>query len=378
MATILIIDDEKDYREELELILSREGHTVFTAVDSYSAIDLGLREKPEMLIVDWMLKDSINGLTLVDVMRIVNPAIQVVLISGFGSRDLRFEADAKNAYSFLDKPFSAEQIKRIAREAEALPQTVADGPLDLLDPVGVIEIDEQGRVLYMNPHMEQLCADLGMKILPQTVQRIFGPKALELIENAAQNWCDLLPLSDSFVTWSVRLREWPESRSRFLFILEKRHALYQRSPIVRLLVGESVRSDYTWPSLVHLLVVDNQQLSRRIIVESFRRIGCACHAATTCEEAIQLLTRDSDILIVVIDYEVAGEETRNFINEIRSARPGIIVVGTSRNGREASFDSERVDHYLEKPWVAKDLIQLLALEEDSFQTMRTDGETLTS
>ncbi len=62
MARILVVDDEADIREFLELALRRNGHEVKTATRDLEAYAMGVEFRPEVLVIDWMLGASVDGI----------------------------------------------------------------------------------------------------------------------------------------------------------------------------------------------------------------------------------------------------------------------------------------------------------------------------
>ncbi|MEM6765917.1 MAG: response regulator transcription factor [Bacteroidota bacterium] len=52
---ILIVDDEEDILDLLEYNLEQEGYQVLKALDGEKAIDLAVREKPDMILLDIMM-----------------------------------------------------------------------------------------------------------------------------------------------------------------------------------------------------------------------------------------------------------------------------------------------------------------------------------
>jgi CheY-like chemotaxis protein len=62
MANVLVVDDEEVYRTYLSGWLTRDGHEVQIASNGQEAIEIGKAFPPDVLIVDWMLKNEYYGL----------------------------------------------------------------------------------------------------------------------------------------------------------------------------------------------------------------------------------------------------------------------------------------------------------------------------
>jgi CheY-like chemotaxis protein len=56
-ATILVAEDHTDSREALRALLEGFGYRVLTASDGHEAIDLALRDAPDLILMDIMMPD---------------------------------------------------------------------------------------------------------------------------------------------------------------------------------------------------------------------------------------------------------------------------------------------------------------------------------
>lgn len=110
MSRILIVDDEPHYGAYLGDWLSRQGHEVKTAITPHDAIDCGVAWRPHVLVADWMLKSTLDGLHVSAAIREANPAVQTILITGYASPELRARAEEAQVFRFVEKPFSLEDI----------------------------------------------------------------------------------------------------------------------------------------------------------------------------------------------------------------------------------------------------------------------------
>ncbi len=123
MARVLIIDDTETYRRYLKLELEEEGHEVETAADGGEAVIVAERFKPDLLVVDWMLRDSRDGLEVARELSASLPNMRTILITGYPSVDLRRKALDASVVRFLKKPFSLETLRRAVHDA--LPRLAA-------------------------------------------------------------------------------------------------------------------------------------------------------------------------------------------------------------------------------------------------------------
>ena len=57
MNTVLVVDDEKKFRELISLYLRSEGLNVLEAADGASAIEIFQSKNPDLIVLDVMLPD---------------------------------------------------------------------------------------------------------------------------------------------------------------------------------------------------------------------------------------------------------------------------------------------------------------------------------
>ena len=119
MATdILVVDDEADIRELVAGILEDEGHGTRTAKCSDTAIAAVRERRPTMVFLDiWLQGSKLDGLELLDEIKIMHPELPVVMISGHGNIETAVSAIRRGAYDFIEKPFKADRLLLIAQRA---------------------------------------------------------------------------------------------------------------------------------------------------------------------------------------------------------------------------------------------------------------------
>jgi CheY-like chemotaxis protein len=119
MAKILIVDDEPVCRESTRLLLSFQGFDVRTAAGSSEAYQAALAFVPDVLIVDWILRDALDGLEVAQTLRTtINPDLRTILITGYLSADLEARARAFPSLEYLTKPVEpADLLSAVAKAA---------------------------------------------------------------------------------------------------------------------------------------------------------------------------------------------------------------------------------------------------------------------
>ncbi|MEJ2052096.1 MAG: response regulator [Calditrichota bacterium] len=106
---ILVVDDEKNIRRSMQMILSSEGYLVSLAGNAREALDLLKKEIPDVIFLDVMLPDR-DGLSLLPEIKSNYPATEIIMISGHANLSMAVEATRAGAYDFLEKPLQKEKI----------------------------------------------------------------------------------------------------------------------------------------------------------------------------------------------------------------------------------------------------------------------------
>lgn len=117
MVRVLVVDDEKQYCENLGLCLSIEGYEVVTANTSDEAIDLGKDFRPDVLVADWMLRSDEDGLDVSRTLATQFPKLETVLITGYPSVELHSDAHRSKVFEVLEKPFELEDFLSVVQYA---------------------------------------------------------------------------------------------------------------------------------------------------------------------------------------------------------------------------------------------------------------------
>ena len=108
IKNILIIDDEEDLCWLLSNTLRSKGYNISTA-NTISDGMARVKESPDLLFLDLKLPDG-DGMDLLPEIKEITPQTLVVIISAYGSEEKREKATKKGVCSFIDKPFTEEEI----------------------------------------------------------------------------------------------------------------------------------------------------------------------------------------------------------------------------------------------------------------------------
>lgn len=115
---ILIVEDEDDIRDMIAGILSDEGYQVRQAATSEDALDAVKARIPNLVVLDvWLKGSSMDGIELLDRLKVSSPNLPVIVISGHGTVETAVSAIRKGAFDYIVKPFKAEKLLVTASRA---------------------------------------------------------------------------------------------------------------------------------------------------------------------------------------------------------------------------------------------------------------------
>ena len=153
---IILVDDEPEILTLVRDYLSREGFIVLTAVNGSEGLELIEREKPDLVLLDWMLP-GMSGLDMCKHLRETStvPIIMLTAKSEEIDRVLGLEFGADD---YIVKPFSlremAARIKTVLRRSSGVVQENNSSILirgDLSIDVTSHKVSKKGQELFLTP-----------------------------------------------------------------------------------------------------------------------------------------------------------------------------------------------------------------------------------
>jgi two-component system response regulator RegA len=107
--TLLILDDDRPFRERLARAMQARGFTVTVAETVREGIAIARENAPAYAVVDLKLEDG-NGLDVVEALHEKRPNCRVVVLTGFGNIATAVAAVKFGALDYLSKPADADDI----------------------------------------------------------------------------------------------------------------------------------------------------------------------------------------------------------------------------------------------------------------------------
>jgi signal transduction histidine kinase len=111
---ILIIDDEEIVLESCTEILSSDEYEINTASNGEMGLELLKEITPDIVFVDLKMP-GISGIDVLEKIHSLDPSIVTVVITGYATVDSAVEAMKHNAYDFLPKPFTPDELRLLTK-----------------------------------------------------------------------------------------------------------------------------------------------------------------------------------------------------------------------------------------------------------------------
>ena len=115
--TVLVVDDDPVVHRVLRRALEDAGYQVASANNGREALELAMRDLPQLLILDVMMSD-LGGLAVLRQLKNAEATkgIPAIVLTGLAQRTTQLEATASGADLFLTKPFTAAQLLAALRQ----------------------------------------------------------------------------------------------------------------------------------------------------------------------------------------------------------------------------------------------------------------------
>ena len=120
--SVLVVEDDAAMLRALDKVLSGEGAAVTCAMEAAEAVEiLTQRQKPIDLVITDLRMPFVTGMTLLYAIHEVFPALPVVVLTAFGSPDVKAECFKQGAAAFMEKPLDTPQLLAAIQSVLASP-----------------------------------------------------------------------------------------------------------------------------------------------------------------------------------------------------------------------------------------------------------------
>jgi ATP-dependent Lon protease len=113
---ILVVDDEKITRQNLEHVFKKDGYHVDTASNGSEALDFLKKTAFDVIVTDLKM-GKVDGMAVLEKAKDVNPSTEVIIITGYATVSTAIEAMKKGSYHYLTKPLKLNEIRSVIQKA---------------------------------------------------------------------------------------------------------------------------------------------------------------------------------------------------------------------------------------------------------------------
>jgi two-component system phosphate regulon response regulator PhoB len=156
MHRILIVEDERDIADLIGFNLERAGYETIKAHDGVKGIELALRERPDLILLDLMLPGC-DGYSVFRELRRDARTVNtpVIMLTARAQTEDRIQGLEAGADDYLTKPFSPKEL--MLRVQAILKR--ADGPPGSVDfTCGPFRFDKNSLKFYLDNEPAELTA----------------------------------------------------------------------------------------------------------------------------------------------------------------------------------------------------------------------------
>ena len=116
--TILTVDDDPDFLRLLGLWLESEGYHVLASSDPTQGMHILHKDRPDLVITDLRMP-GMDGMAVLEAVQALDPDLPVILLTAHGSIPNAVAAMRAQAFGYLSKPFSNEELQELTKAALA-------------------------------------------------------------------------------------------------------------------------------------------------------------------------------------------------------------------------------------------------------------------
>ena len=115
MVRIMIIEDDEEMRSLLKDFFEEEGFETDSVSNGVDALQMFSKDHFDLVITDIRMP-GLTGLDILPRIRRLKPETPVIVMTAYGSDDVRRRAFEKGATTYLEKPIQLSKLRSVIRE----------------------------------------------------------------------------------------------------------------------------------------------------------------------------------------------------------------------------------------------------------------------
>jgi len=193
-SRILVVEDEAIVAADIQDRLETLGYVVAGwGTTGAEALDLARSSRPDLILMDIMLKGPMNGIQAAHLIRI-ELSLPVIFLTANSDEAVLDQAKISEPFAYLLKPFEERQLRtniemalyksRMERERERLTRELQEALATIKTLSGLLPIcawcksvrDDSGYWMRVEQYVEQHSqATFSHSVCPECASRYFGP-----------------------------------------------------------------------------------------------------------------------------------------------------------------------------------------------------------
>src|SRR3954454_16277167 len=109
MPKILVVDDQRNMRTTLVMMLRGAGYEVDEAADGTQGVDLGAKGAYDVVLTDLRM-GPIDGLEVLRGVKEAQAMTEVIVMTAYGTIESAVEAMRVGAFDYIQKPFTEQEL----------------------------------------------------------------------------------------------------------------------------------------------------------------------------------------------------------------------------------------------------------------------------
>ncbi|MEW5733728.1 MAG: SulP family inorganic anion transporter [Thermodesulfobacteriota bacterium] len=126
LARVLVVDDEREFVENLAERLKLRDFGPKVAYDGEMALCSVADDAPDVMLLDLRMP-GVDGFSVLSQVKKEHPGVEVIILTGQGSREDERKALSLGAFAYLEKPVSIEKLTDVMEQAYAKVSRIKKG-----------------------------------------------------------------------------------------------------------------------------------------------------------------------------------------------------------------------------------------------------------